>query len=65
MVIDAYNLTQRIQLMNKTHSAPPSPTISGLFLSANVLGAMRMNVPPALIFFIKAETIESLSKTAS
>jgi len=62
VLIDTEDFTQRIQLMNKTHDAPPSSTISGLFLSANVLGATRMNVFPALIFFIKAETIESLSK---
>ncbi len=48
--------------MNKTHNAPPSSTASALILSANVLGATRMKVFPALIFFIKAETIESLSK---
>ncbi|MDZ7695738.1 MAG: hypothetical protein U5R49_02015 [Deltaproteobacteria bacterium] len=54
------NFTQRIQLMNKAHSAPPSSTISGLFLSAKVLGATRTKIFPALIFLITAETTESL-----
>ena len=63
VIVDTKNFAQRIQLMNKTHEAPPSSTIAGLFLRANVLGATRMNVFPALIFFIRAETIESLSKS--
>ena len=62
VIIDTKNITQCSLLMNKTHNAPPLSTISVLFLSANVLGATRRNIFPALIFFIRAETIESLSK---
>ncbi len=32
VLIDAKYFTQCIQLMNKTHDAPPSSTISGLYL---------------------------------
>jgi len=64
VLIDAKYFTQCIQFMNKTHNAPPLSTSFVLILSAKVLGATRTKSFPALIFFINAETIESLSKLA-